>query len=66
MAIRPLAFGARFREKGRSVKVYAGDRDAKRYVVEVRRDGKRVRRSEHASVPSAVQDFARAWRSRLH
>jgi len=66
MAIRPLAFGARFREKGRTVKVYKGDRNTKPYVVEVHRDGKKGTRSEHASLASAVQDFARAWRGRLH
>ena len=66
MAIRPLAFGARFREKGRTVKVSARDRDAKRYVVEVRRDGGKAKRSEHDSLPAAVHDFARAWRARLH
>jgi len=66
MAIRPLAFGARFRDKGRTVKVYKGQRDAKSYVVEVQGGGQKGRTSEHASLASAVQDFARTWRSRLH
>ena len=66
MAMRPLAFGARFREEGRTVKVYAGDGGRAEYVVEVRREGKRTRRSEHASLPAALRVFAQAWRSRLH
>lgn len=66
MAIRPFAFGARFRDKGRTVKVHTADRDTRCYVVEVSREGGRSRRSEHASLPAAVHEFARAWRGRLH
>ncbi len=64
MALRPLCFG--FRAKGRTVKVVASTRDPKRYVVEVERRGKPTRRSDHASLAAAAQDFSRAWRDRLH
>lgn len=65
MASRPLTFGLRYREKGRTVRVRASERDPRRYVVEVgTRGGKR--RREHSSLASAVRDFAASWRSRLH
>jgi hypothetical protein len=66
MALRPLCFGVRFREKGRTVKVVASPRDPKRYVVEVEQRGGRARRREHPSLAGALQDFARSWRERLH
>ena len=66
MASRPLAFGVRFRDRGRTVQVRAHDRDSKRYVLEVsQRGGKAVRR-EHASLTDALRGFASAWRERLH
>jgi anti-sigma factor ChrR (cupin superfamily) len=66
MASRPLTFGVRFREKGRTVQVRAHERDTKRYVLEVRRPGEKIRRHEHASLSGALRGFAVAWRSRLH
>ena len=66
MALRPLAFGARFVDKGRTVRVKAKAKDPKRYVVEVSRAGQKTLRREHASLSGAVKDFASAWRARLN
>jgi len=66
MALRPLSFGLRFREKGRTLRVRASQSDPKRYVVEVERRGKQTRRRDHPSLAAAVQDFAQSWRDRLH
>ena len=66
MAIRPFAFGARFVDKGRTVRVRTVERDRRSYVVEVERKGKRTQRRDHGSLPSAVRDFAQAWRDRLN
>ena len=65
MATRPLAFGIRFGDKARSVRVRTNQSDPKRYTVEVRR-GKRSKSRDHDSLGDAVRDFASAWRSRLH
>ena len=66
MAMRPLAFGARFADKGRTVQVKASPKDPQRYVVEVTRKGQKTRRREHASLGGAVKDFASSWRGRLN
>ena len=66
MALRPLSFGLRFREKGRTLRVRASQNDPKRYVVEVESRGKQTRRRDHPSLVAAVQDFAQSWRDRLH
>jgi hypothetical protein len=66
MASRPLTFGIRFRENGRTVRVHAHPRRPERYVVEVRRPGRRPERREHASLLGALRGFAAAWRGRLH
>ena len=66
MATRPFAFGARFTEKGRTVRVSASPRDPRRYHVEVSRNGRRTRKQEHGSLVDAMRDFAQAWRGRLH
>jgi len=66
MAMRPLAFGLRFADKGRTVRVKASSKDSQRYVVEVSRTGQKTRRREHASLGGAVKDFASSWRGRLH
>ena len=66
MALRPLAFGARFVDKGRTVRVKAKSKDSKRYVVEVSRAGQKTCRRDHASLGGAVKDFASAWRGRLN
>jgi hypothetical protein len=66
MATRPLAFGLRFRDKGRTVRVETRGKQSRRFVVEERRDGAAARRREHESLPSALRDFAKTWRHRLH
>jgi hypothetical protein len=66
MARRPLAFGVRFRDKGRTLRVHADAQHPSRYVVEDRRDGGRTRRREHACLTDALRDFAGTWRQRLH
>ncbi len=66
MARRPIAFGARFTENGRTVRVQANPRDPRRYTVEVSRRGGATRRSDHPTLVDALRDFADAWRSRLH
>ncbi len=65
MAIRPLAFGVRFRDKGRTLRVRTDTGHSRRYVVEDFRNG-HVRRRVHATLSLALQDFAEAWRHRLH
>lgn len=63
MALRPLVFGARLKEKGRSVRVRAGKSG---YVVEESRSGRKTRKREHASLEGALSDMAASWRKRLH
>lgn len=66
MAVRPLAFGLRFRDGARTLRVRSQERDPRRYVLEdSRRDGP-SREREHASLAGALRDFARTWRHRLH
>ena len=65
MALRPLAFGLRLRDKGRTVRVRQ-DADSSSYVVEDSRAGAATRRRRHASARDAVKDAAKTWRSRLH
>ena len=66
MATRPLTFGIRMRAKGRTLRVRPHETDRRRYVLEVQRDVGHSERREHHSLPAAVRDCARAWRSRLH
>ena len=63
MATRPLAFGIRLRDQGRTLKVRQVER---KYVVEDAREGSRTRRREHASLSSAIRDAASTWRHRLN
>lgn len=65
MALRPLAFGARFRSRGRTVKIDT-DECSRRYVVQVERAGRDAERREHATQHGALRDFVAAWRARLH
>ena len=65
MASRPLAFGLRFRDKGRTVRVRPQKGKPQRYVIEDVRNGG-TRRREHASLSGALRDFATTWRHRLH
>ena len=64
MAVRPLAFGIRMKDKGRTVRV-RHTKDAKSYVVEDSNRG-RKRTREHASLQGAVKDLASIWRGRLN
>ena len=64
MAIRPLAFGVRMRDKNRTVRV-RHTKDAKSYVVEDSNKG-RKRTREHATLQGAVKDLASTWRNRLN
>jgi len=65
MAVRPLAFGIRMRDKSRTVRV-RHTKDAKSYVVEDS-DTKRSKRTrEHATLQGAVKDLASTWRGRLN
>ena len=66
MATRPLAFGIRFRDKGRTLRVGGSEGSQRGYVVEDTRGGRPTRRREHVSLGSALRDFAAAWRGRLH
>lgn len=66
MAVRPLAFGARLSDRGRSVRVRQSGADPRRYVVEDSRSDRETRRRDHASLQGALRDLARTWRSRLH
>lgn len=65
MALRPLVFGARLKEKGRSVRVRAAQGKAGGYVVEETR-GRKTQRRDHATLQGALSDMAGRWRARLH
>ena len=66
MSIRPLAFGVRLRDKGRTLRVRANETKPGRYVVEETRDGGRNRKREHGSLTGALRDAASSWRDRLN
>ena len=66
MAVRAIAFGARLRDRGRTVRVRPHEREAKRYVIEDTDSGRAARRREHATLEEALRDLARTWRARLH
>jgi hypothetical protein len=66
MATRPLVFGLRFRDKGRTLRVRPHEGRPDRYVIEDRRGGGETRRREHPSLSCALRDFATTWRHRLH
>ena len=66
MAVRPLAFGVRLRQLGRSVSLRQNQQHAGRWVVEDSRPRRKQRRREHATLAGALHDLAQAWRERLH
>jgi hypothetical protein len=66
MATRPLAFGLRFRDKGRTLRVRPHKGRPQRYVIEDSRSSGETRRREHPSLSGALRDFATTWRHRLH
>ena len=70
MAVRPLSFGIRFKDRspggrGRTIRIDTDHRNPKRYVLAVLRDNQTQRR-EYASLSWALRDFASCWRNRLH
>jgi hypothetical protein len=66
MSIRPLAFGVRLRDKGRTVRVRANEKKPGSYLVEDTRDGGRSKKRDHASLTGALRDAASSWRERLN
>ena len=68
MALRPLAFSVRLRdkEKGRTLRVQNDPLDPRRFVLEDEREGQATRVRSYASLPEAVQSAASTWRNRLH
>ncbi len=66
MALKPLAFGVRFSDKGRSVRVRSQGQRPGCYVVEDRPKGRGIRQREHSSLNGALRDFAATWRQRLN
>jgi hypothetical protein len=66
MSIRPLAFGVRLRDKDRTLRVRANEKQPGRYLVEDSRDGGRSRKREHTSLTGALRDAAASWRNRLN
>lgn len=63
---RPLAFGVRLRDKGRTLRLQSDPRNPGRYVVEDTREGRSKRQRDHASLGGALRDLAASWRQRLH
>ena len=66
MATRPLAFGVRFSDKGRTLRVRGFHGSERGFVVEDARSGRPVRLRRHGSLAGALRDFAATWRARLH
>jgi hypothetical protein len=68
MALRPLAFSVRLRdkEKGRTLRVQNDPKNAQRFLLEDVREGEPTRVRSFSSLPEAVQDAAAVWRKRLH
>ena len=68
MALRPLAFSVRLRdrEKGRTLRVRTDPRAPKEYLLEDDRGDGVTRVRRHGSAKEAVRDAADTWRKRLH
>ena len=68
MALRPLAFGMRLRDKdrGRTLRVQNDPDDPRVFIVEDLREGDETRVRFHTALPDAIQDAASTWRKRLH
>jgi len=66
MAVRPVAFGIRLRDKGRTLSVRHQSRDPQTYLVVDAREGHETRRRAHSSLFAALTDAAASWRKRLH
>lgn len=66
MALRPLAFDMRLRDKGRTLRIRNDPRSPKRYLLEDLREGEPTRVRTHAQASDAVREAASIWRKRLH
>jgi len=68
MALRPLAFSVRLRDKdrGRTLHIRNDATDTSRYVLEDASDDGETRTRRHASAGDAVRDAAQTWRNRLN
>ncbi len=68
MALRPLAFSVRLRDKerGRTLRIRNDSSDSTRFVLEDARNDGETRVRQHASAGDAVRDAAQTWRKRLH
>jgi hypothetical protein len=66
MAMRPLSFGVRMRDGGRTLRVRRSGGTARGYVVEDGDTRRPTRRRDHPSLEGALRDLASAWRARLH
>lgn len=66
MARRPFAFGARFSENGRTVRLRQDPRAPAQYAVEILREGTPPIVSHHPDLATAVRRFSTAWRARLN
>ncbi len=65
MAVRPIAFGVRLRDRERTARLRQDSKGASRWIVE---DEGRLgtQRREHSTLEGALRDLASSWRSRLH
>ena len=63
MALRPLAFGVRLRDKDRTLRVFKEGGASRRYVVEDSRAARKSRKREHGSLAGALKDAATTWRT---
>ena len=66
MARRPFAFRIRLRDKNRTLRVRADEREPRRCVVEDSRPGKEARRREQQSLTRALEDLAVVWQNRSY
>lgn len=66
MARRPFAFRIRLRDKSRTLRVRAHEREPHRGVVEDSRPGKETRRRERPSLARALEDLAVVWQNRSY
>jgi hypothetical protein len=66
MALRPLAFSIRLRDKDRTLRIHNDPDASGGYILEDSRPGEEKRIRSHASVPDAVRDAAATWRKRLN
>jgi hypothetical protein len=68
MALRPLAFGMRLRDKdrGRTLRVQNDPANPRVFIVEDVREDDETRIRFHSALPDAIRDAASTWRRRLH